>query len=81
MQEKIDKTHKEITHIQNTIWAIYKSFLEDHDIKEYDRKMAELMEEYRIKKDEALFSFCKCQFISWEHMIRGFAEMFRQQRD
>lgn len=77
MQEKIEERHKKVAHIQNTIWDIYKTFLDSHDIAEYDRRWSELMEKYRNKADEEFFSFCKCQFISWEQIIRNFAEEFR----
>lgn len=77
MQEKIEERNKKIAYIQNTIWDIYKTFLDSHDIAEYDRRWSELMEKYRNKADEEFFSFCKCQFISWEQIIRNFAEEFR----
>lgn len=77
MQEKIEERHKKITHIQNTIWEIYKTFLNNHDIAEYNNRWTELMEQYRNREDEEFFSFCKCQFITWESVIRNFAEEFR----
>lgn len=77
MQEKIEERHKKITHIQNTIWDIYKTFLSNHNMAEYNDRWAELMGKYRNKEDEEFFSFCKCQFITWEHVIRNFAYEFR----
>ena len=41
MREKIEERHKEISHIQNTIWAMYKDFLSDHDMTAYNRKMGD----------------------------------------
>lgn len=77
MQEKIGERHKKITHIQNAVWDIYKSFLNNHDMAEYNNRWAKLMEEYQNWADEEFFSFCKCQFISWEQVIREFAREFR----
>ena len=73
MQGKIEERHKEITHIQNTIWAMYKDFLSDHDMEAYNRKMGELSKEYYDKGDKQLLSFC--QNIP---VINGFAEEFRR---
>ena len=78
MQEKIEERHKKITHIQNTIWEIYKTFLNNRDMGEYNHRWTELMEQYRNRADEEFFSFCKCQFISWEQIVRNFAEEFRK---
>ena len=81
MQEKIEERHKEITHIQNTIWEIYKTFLSNRDMDEYNHKWTELMEQYRNREDEEFFSFCKCQFITWEPIIRMFGAEFRNGGD
>lgn len=77
MQEKIEERHKEITHIQNTVWAMYKDFLSDHDMAAYNRKMGELSKEYYDKKDNQMLSFCQNILISWCPIINGFAEKFR----
>ena len=77
MQQKIEEMQKEITHIQNSMWAIYKSFLTNHDKEEYNEGMLKLMKEYCDKKDEMLLSFCKYQYISWDQVIRWFAQEFR----
>lgn len=77
MQEKIEERHKKIAHIQNTIWEIYKTFLKNHDMAEYNDRWAELMLQYRNRANEELFSFCKCQFITWEPIIRMFGAEFR----
>ena len=81
MQEKIEERHKEITHIQNTIWAMYKDFLSDHDMTAYNRKMGELTKEYYDKKDKQMLSFCQNILISWCPVINGFAEEFRNTPD
>lgn len=78
MQEKIEERHKEIAHIQNTIWEIYKTFLNNHDMAEYNNRWMELMMQYRNRENEELFSFCKCQFITWEPIIRMFGAEFRK---
>ena len=78
MQGKIEERHKEITHIQNTIWAMYKDFLSDHDMTAYNRKMGELTKEYYDKKDKQMLYFCQNILISWCPIINGFAEEFRK---
>ena len=81
MQEKIEERHKEISHIQNTIWTMYKDFLSDHDMTAYNRKMGELTKEYYDKKDKQMLSFCQNILISWCPIINGFAEEFRNSQD
>ena len=81
MQEKIEERHKKIAHIQNTIWAIYKTFLNNHDMVEYNNRWTELMIKYRNRADEELFSFCKYQFITWDPIIRMFGAEFRNTSD
>ncbi len=77
MQGKIGERHKKIAHIQNAIWDIYKTFLNSHDMAEYNKRWAELLEQYRNRADEEFFSFCKCQFITWEPIIRNFGAELR----
>ncbi|MCI8316044.1 MAG: hypothetical protein HFH74_13640 [Lachnospiraceae bacterium] len=79
MQEKIEERHKEITHIQNTIWAMYKDFLADHDMAAYNRKIEELSKEYTHKGNQQLLSFCQNILISWCPIINGLAEEFRKE--
>lgn len=78
MQEKIEERHKEITRIQNMIWAMYKDFLSDHDMAAYNRKMGELTKEYYDKGDKQQLSFCQNILIAWCPIINGFAEEFRK---
>ncbi len=77
MRIKIVERHKEITHIQNTIWAMYKQFLSDHDIEEYNRNMGKLAKEYADKGDKQLLLFCQNLLISWAPVVNTFAEEFR----
>lgn len=77
MQGKIEERHKEIAHIQNTVWAMYKDFLADHDMAAYNRKMGELSKEY--KGDKQMLSFCQNILISWCPIINEFAEEFRNE--
>ena len=74
MQEKIE----DIKHIQNTIWAMYKDFLANHDMKAYNRKMRDLSKKYSEKGDQQLISFVQGAFITWCPIINGFAEEFRK---
>lgn len=77
MQEKIEERHKEISHIQNTIWAMYKDFLLDYDMVAYNQKIISLTKEYYDKDDKQLLSFCQNLLISWCPIINGLAEEFR----
>lgn len=74
MQEKIE----DIKNIQNTIWAMYKDFLANHDMKAYNRKMRDLSKKYSEKGDQQLISFVQGAFITWCPIINGFAEEFRK---
>lgn len=77
MQEKIEERHKEISHIQNTIWAIYKAYLSDHDMKKWNDGMGNLTKEYADKGDQQLLTFVQWSLITWCPIISGFAEEFR----
>ena len=77
MQKKIEERHKEIAHIQNTIWSIYKDFLSDHDMAAYNRKTGELTKEYYDKGNKQLLSFCQNILISWSPIINAFKEEFK----
>ncbi len=67
-----------IKYIQNTVWKMYKDFLADHDMREYNRKMGELAKEYQNKGDGQLLSFCQNILISWAPVINALAEEFRK---
>ncbi len=81
MQEEIKNRYNEITHIQNTIWKMYKDFLEDHDMRKYNQGMKELVEEYCEKDDQQLLAFCQWSFITWAPVINGLAEYFRKNQE
>jgi len=78
MQEKIEERHKEISHIQNTIWAMYKAYLLDHDMKKWNDGMGKLTKEYADNGDEQLLTFVQWLLITWCPIISGFAEEFRK---
>lgn len=77
MREKTE----DIKHIQNTVWAMYKDFLSDHDMAAYNRRMGGLAKEYADKGDQRLLSFCQNILISWAPIINEFAEEFRNDED
>lgn len=74
MQEKIE----DIKHIQNTIWAMYKDFLVNHDMKKWNEEIGKLTKEYADKGDEQLLTFVRWSLITWCPIINGFAEEFRK---
>ena len=67
-----------IKHIQNTLWAMYKDFLEDHDMGVYNNKAQKLTREYARKGDKQLLSFCQNMILSWSPIINESAEEFRK---
>lgn len=71
MHEKIE----DIKNIQNTLWRIYKEFLEDHKVKAYTDKAAALVHEYDGKKDMMLFA--QTLILSWVPVINSLAADFR----
>lgn len=75
MQEKIE----DIKNIQNTLWRIYKEFLEDHKVKAYTDKVAALVHEYDGKKDMMLFA--QTLILSWVPIINALAKDFRNGAD
>lgn len=78
-KNRINTKKKEICikHIQNTLWASYQSFLEDHDMGGYNRRMERLAKEYCAKGDRQLLVFCQWLLIAWCPIINGFAGEFR----
>ena len=71
MQEKLE----DIKNIQNTLWRIYKDFLEDHKVKDYTDKAAALVHQYSGNKDMMLFA--QTLILSWTPVINGLAADFR----
>ena len=74
----VEEKHKDITHIQNTIWAMYKDYLEDHDMKKWNKGMGKVTQEYYKNGDEQILTFVQWFLITWCPIISGFAEEFRK---
>lgn len=77
VQGKIEKLHKEISYIQNAIWAAYKDFLMNQDVKEYTQKMSLLTKKYQDMGDSLLKPFVENEAIVWTPVINMLAEIFR----
>ncbi len=75
MHEKED----DIRYIQNMVWKMYKDFLGDHGVAEYQRKGIELIGRYQEKGDRLLAVFCYDLVFVWSPIINLFAEEFRRQ--
>lgn len=73
MEEKID----DIKNIQNTLWRIYKEFLEDHNVKKYTEKAAALVHKYSGKKDMMLFA--QTLILSWVPVINSLKADFNSE--
>lgn len=70
---------EDIAYIQNMIWKMYKDFLKDHDMAEYNRKSLELVGKYQEKGDRQLAVFCYYLIFAWTPIINNFGEEFRMQ--
>lgn len=66
----------EIKYIQNTLWSIYKEFLQHHSVREYSRKASELVHKFDGNKEMLLF--CQNLIISWTPIINKLAEQYRE---
>lgn len=77
MQEKIEEKCKEISHIQNTLWKIYKEFSAKGNAEEWCNKTAALVNEY----DGDMGWFCKNLVVSWKTTIDGIAGDMRNGLD
>lgn len=58
---------EDIKNIQNGFWKIYKKFISDKNMREYNKSVKELVMEYR--GDEFLFPFCQNLAITWAPII------------
>lgn len=71
----MDDEVKNVKDIQNTLWAIWKGFLEDHSVRRYNEKAQELVRKYKGNEDMLLF--CQSLIITWTPVIHRQAEKFR----
>lgn len=78
MREKIVNIHKGISQIQNAIWAAYKEFLDNQDMKAFNRRMTDLATEYRDSGNLLLASFVENEIITWCPVMNIIAEEFRK---
>lgn len=58
---------EEIKDIQNSLWKIYKNFLDDHDVQNYTRKAAAIARKYEGNRQ--MHSFCQNLVITWAPVI------------
>lgn len=58
---------EDVKNIQNGFWGLYKQFVKNKDMTEYNKNVKELVEKY--KGDEFLFPFCQNLAISWAPII------------
>lgn len=65
----------EIRDIQNTLWRMYKEFLQDHDVKKYTRKARDLVDRYGDNREMYIFS--QNMVVSWTPVINSLAGRFR----
>ena len=73
----VEQTHVCIMDIQNSVWAVYREFLNGHQVPEYTEKSAALVEKYKNNKDMMLFA--QILIMAWVPVINGIAEDFRKE--
>ena len=66
----------DIKYIQNTVWAMYKAFSDNHNMLEYNNQALELCRKY--KNDEQMLSFCQSLIITWAPVINGMMEKYKE---
>lgn len=66
----------DIKYIQNTIWAMYKVFSENHNMVEYNNQALELCRKYRNNAN--MLSFCQNLIITWSPIINGMMEEYKE---
>ena len=66
----------EIKYIQNTVWAMYKTFSDNHNMVEYNNQALELCRKYR--NNAKLLSFCQNLIITWSPIINGMMEEHKE---
>lgn len=67
----------DIKYIQNTLWAMWKEFCADFDVKNWTNQASALCERY--KNSPLLYSYCQNQAITWTPVINQTAEDHRKE--
>lgn len=75
MQEKLN----DIKYIQNTVVIIFKNYLPNRDMAEYNQKSAELVQKYRAKGDKLLLEFCRDELMAYAKVVNAFADECRKE--
>lgn len=66
----------DIKYIQNTVWAMYKAFSNNHDMVEYNNQALELCRKYRNNAN--MLSFCQNLIITWAPIINGMMAEYKE---
>ena len=66
----------DIKHVQNTLWGMYKSFLQDHDMRGFNQKMQDLVRSYSDKKE--MVNFCQNLILAWCPVMNYLAAEYRR---
>ena len=69
--------YNDIKYIMNTLWAMYKKFESDFDVKSYTDQAACLCRKY--KDNAPMLNFCQNQVISWTPVINLMSEKHRKE--
>ena len=73
--DSIEQMHVCIMDIQNSAWSVYRAFMKNHQMPEYTKESAAIVEKYKNDKDMMLFA--QTLILSWVPVINGLAEDFR----
>lgn len=71
----MSKNIENIKDIQNTLWAMYKDFMETHSVSDYNTKAKQLVDKYSENKE--MLTFCQNLIITWAPVINALAEEYR----
>lgn len=66
----------DIKYIQNTLWAMYKEFTSDFDVKKYTDQATSLCKKY--KNNPTMLNYCQNLVVSWTPVINEMAEQYRK---
>ena len=67
----------EIKHIQNELWAMYRQFVTDFNVKKYTNQATNLCRKY--KDNKILLNFCQNLVVTWTPIINHLAEIHRNE--
>lgn len=65
--DEMEKVIQDVKYIQNTLWARWKEFQVDFDMRKYNRNAIELVHKYDGNREMLLF--CQNQIMTWTPLL------------